>query len=285
MMILLLALQVDISADAVVWKEGLRYERTKAVGQSACYFHPLSSPKGVDLTEVAPKDHPHHRGIFFGFVETHGAKDADFWGWGQPAPIKDRRIVNVAAKFDGPWVLLANEWRAEDTVVARERVMVRLTTAEGIRSLDYRALVEVDQPLTISRWAFSGFAVRAKKEGILSVEGPEGSVNLKPPSHLKPESNWPDAAWYGFQYVDGGIAVAGRPAPLLPAGGDPENPPQSWHVVKGIGLLNPAPQAVAPLTIEPGKSLKLAYRVMTWDGPTPREALNKLARLAAVVTK
>src|SRR5687768_1438813 len=62
--------------------------------ESACYFHPVRTPKGVVVTEVAPSDHLHHRGIFLGWVEMHGKQDADFWGWGEHAPIKGRRIVN-----------------------------------------------------------------------------------------------------------------------------------------------------------------------------------------------
>src|SRR3954468_15567268 len=61
---------------------------------SACYFHPLKSPSGKILTDFANPDHPHHRGIFLGWVEMHGSKDADFWGWGQPAPIANRKIVH-----------------------------------------------------------------------------------------------------------------------------------------------------------------------------------------------
>jgi hypothetical protein len=262
MMMLLLALQIEVTADAVAWKDGLRYERTKAVGQSACYFHPLTTPKGMVLTEVAPADHPHHRGIFLGWVEMHGKKDADFWGWGQPAPIKDRRVVSRDVKIDGDAVLISNEWVAEDVVIVREKTRARLSEKDGIRILDMEIALAVDARLTVSKWAFSGFAVRAKKEGIRSVEGPAGAVDLKAPSHLKPETNWPAAAWYGFQYESAGIAVAAPPSP--------------WHVVKGIGLLNPAPQAAGPIVIEPGTALKLAYRVMTWDGPTPREALNAL---------
>ena len=265
-MMLLLALQIDVTADAVVWADGLRYERTKAVGQSACYFHPLKSPKGVELTEVAPKDHPHHRGIFLGWVQMNGAKDADVWGWGQPAPVNGRRVVSRDAKVDGDAMLLSNEWLADDLVLAREKTRARLHAKDGIRILDLEIALEVDAKLTIAKWAFSGFAVRAKKDGIKSVEGPAGAVDLKAPSHTKPETNWPDAAWYGFQYEAAGVAVANRPG----------NPPTTWHVAKGIGLLNPAPQAVAPLVIEPGKPLSLAYRVLAWDGPTPREALNAL---------
>src|SRR3954464_13332580 len=62
---------------------------------SACYFHPLKSPSGKILTDFANPDHPHHRGILLGWVEMHGRKDADFWGWGQPAPIANRKIVNA----------------------------------------------------------------------------------------------------------------------------------------------------------------------------------------------
>jgi hypothetical protein len=267
MMMLLLALQIDVTADAAAWKDGLRYERTKVVGQSACYFHPVSSPKGVVLTEVAPADHPHHRGIFLGWVEMKGKKDADFWGWGQPAPIKGRRIINRDAKVEGDVLLISNDWVAEEVVIVREKTRARLFAKDGIRILDLESALEVDDQLTIGRWAFSGFAVRAKKAGILSAEGPAGAVDLKAPSHTRPETNWPDAAWYGYQYADAGIAVAQRPG----------NPPLTWHNAKGIGLLNPAPQAVAPIVLEPGKPFKLAFRVLTWDGPTPREALSKLA--------
>src|SRR5438309_183785 len=47
--------------------------------ESACFFHPLRSPSGKILTDFANADHPHHRGIFLGWVEMHGRKDADFW--------------------------------------------------------------------------------------------------------------------------------------------------------------------------------------------------------------
>src|SRR5688500_8889791 len=54
---------------------------TKLSVESACYFHPVTTPKGVVVTEVGPSDHPHHRGIFLAWVEMHGRHDADFWGW------------------------------------------------------------------------------------------------------------------------------------------------------------------------------------------------------------
>ena len=66
-------------------KEALRYQlaylpKTRLSVPYACYIHPLRTPAGTIITEVAPGDHRHHRGIFLAFVETHGKKAADFWG-------------------------------------------------------------------------------------------------------------------------------------------------------------------------------------------------------------
>ena len=50
--------------------------------ESACYFHPFSTPSGAVITDVAPADHKHHRGIFLAWYDMKGKKDGDFWGWG-----------------------------------------------------------------------------------------------------------------------------------------------------------------------------------------------------------
>ena len=76
-------------------REALTYQLKKPDNakyplESACYFHPLRTPSGKVLTDFANADHPHHRGLFLGWVEMHGKKDGDFWGWGQPAPIVNR---------------------------------------------------------------------------------------------------------------------------------------------------------------------------------------------------
>ena len=60
--------------------------------ESGDYFHPFTTPAGEVLTDFAPTDHKHHRGVFLACVEMHGEKDADFWGWGEHAPIKDRGL-------------------------------------------------------------------------------------------------------------------------------------------------------------------------------------------------
>jgi hypothetical protein len=275
MTILLLALLQD---PAVV-KDGdvelLRYHLvkpadSKIAAESACYFHPLTTPKGVVITDVAPADHKHHRGVFFAWLQVEGSKKADFWGWGQHAPTKGRTIVNREQRVQGRTLVVMNEWMAEDTVLLRESLTATAKDEDGLRIVDLGWFMTPVEDLKIAQWAFSGFCVRTRKDGKITVLGPEGEVKLPDPKHTDPKSDWPDAKWYGFQFElpDGkqaGVAVFGAPS----------NPPTLWHVVKGIGMINPAVCAPAALELKKDKPLPLRYRVVLWDGPVPREALAK----------
>src|ERR1700733_15814483 len=37
---------------------------------SAAYLDPVNTPSGERVTNTAPDDHPHHRGIFLGFLDS-----------------------------------------------------------------------------------------------------------------------------------------------------------------------------------------------------------------------
>lgn len=260
--------------------EILRYHRRPPAGtpiQSGAFFHPLATPSGVVVTDLSPDDHPHHRGVFLGWVEMHGAKDADFWGWGAHAPTKDRRILNESvrqARIGGSVVQFAarNRWEAEGTTVLTEDLAARLRV-EGdlsILDLDYRLKPAAD--LTLARWAFSGFCLRMRKDGEGGLHSPAGPVTLPDPVHTKPETDAPDAAWYAAALVlpDGrkcGGAVINHPA----------NPPTLWHNPRSIRMLNPCVVAPGALTWKAGSTVRLRYRVVAFDGGLPTERLNALA--------
>ena len=78
---------------------------------SVACFHPVNTPSGERITNIAPNDHPHHRGIWFGFMDSefqvpndyskaawthpvHGftVERGDFWAWGVYAPREGRLI-------------------------------------------------------------------------------------------------------------------------------------------------------------------------------------------------
>ncbi|MEX2138427.1 MAG: DUF6807 family protein [Pirellulales bacterium] len=286
--------QFEQTADAVSYKSQdgetvLRYQlkggaEKKLSVESGCYFHPFATPAGVTVTEVAPDDHPHHRGIFLAFVEMHGEKDADFWGWGEHAPKDGRVIVNRSVIAGGglpqtksPEFVADNEWIAEGQVMLKERLVVSLTRPDprtNVLDLTYTLTPTAD--VTLSRWAFSGFCVRTRKDAELTAFGPKGEVKLPNPSHVKPDTDWPAQAWYAYELglkgdVTAGVAVIDHP----------RNPPVLWHNHRDIRMLNPSIVAPAAVKLRGGPGapgLVLRYRVVAYDGRTPTDELNRMAK-------
>jgi hypothetical protein len=240
--------------------------------ESACYFHPLTTPAGITVTEVAPDDHPHHRGIFLAFVEMHGKVDADFWGWGEHAPKKNRVIVNRDSRKNGDLVA-DNEWRAGDEVVIRERLVASLSSdSQTANVLDLTFTLTPESDIILSRWAFSGFCVRTRKDAGLTAFSPDGEVKLPNPSHLDPESDWPARPWYAYELRldDGrvaGVAVVDHS----------KNPPALWHNHRDVRMLNPSIVAPGERKLKARQPLVLRYRVVAYDGPTAIGTLNRLA--------
>ncbi len=253
-------------------------KNTKLSVESGCYFHPLMTPAGVAVTEVGPADHPHHRGVFLAWVEMHGRKHADFWGWGEHAPKNDRRIVNrdvtqMLAGATGGFVA-TNQWLADDEVVIDEQLRADMRAEDGANVLDLEYTLTAAADVKLARWAFSGFCVRTRLDGKLEAHGPAGLVDLPNPSHVKPESDWPAAAWYAYLLRDVG---AGGKTIGVAVVDHPKNPPSLWHNHRAIGMINPCIVAPGEVTLKVGDPLVLRYRVLTFDGDLPREAIARSA--------
>lgn len=245
---------------------------TKLLSESGGFIHPFATPKGAVVTDLAPNDHPHHRGIFLGWVEMHSAQDADFWGWGEHAPIKNRRIVNRSIKATSDGFEAENDWLAEGTVLLRERLEAHVIPNESANVLDLIFTLTPAFDITLSRWAFSGFCLRTRKDGKIDFFSPAGPVALPNPSHLKPESDWPDAPWYA-------AAVTLETGQQFTAAviNHPRNPPTLWHNHRDVHMLNPCIVAPAEVKLTKGKPLVLRYRVVASDGAPSVELLNDLA--------
>src|SRR5690349_2411270 len=231
--------------------------------ESGGFFHPLTTPRGITVTDLAPVDHPHHRGVFLAWVEMHGVKDADFWGWGEHAPVENRRIVNVhlglGSKSGSGGFRADNEWRAEDTVLLNEHVDATVVPGPDANVLDLVYTLTANRELTLTRWAFSGFCVRVRRDGELACYSPQGLSTLPNPNHLKPETDWPDAPWYAYtlKRADGseiGVAVINHRT----------NPPTLWHNQRDARMLNPCIVAPDDVTLKKGVPLALRYRVVTF---------------------
>src|SRR6185295_821935 len=100
----------------------------------------------------------------------HGKKDADFWGWGQFASMKDRRIENrgaseMAIKDGAARFQVVNEWMAEGESLVDEELSVEFRREHPAYVLDLVYTLRVKEDLMLPQRAFSGFCVRMRKDG------------------------------------------------------------------------------------------------------------------------
>ena len=239
----------------------------KASIRSGGFCHPLHTPLGEIVTDLAPADHPHHRGIFCGWVHVEGEKAGDWWGWGAKAPTEGRLIVNREARVTEETekrvvMRVINSWRAEDETVLGERVTVTASTAAGCNVVDYelKYAIPTRKTVLLAQNPFGGFCYRARPRGKAEVSGPGGVIGAPDSVFDRQQTNWPPSRWYDLTYRDGekssGVAIIDHP----------DNPPSTWHVHRGIPMLNPCIVADAPVNIVFGEPLYLKYRVIAHDG-------------------
>ncbi len=253
--------------------------KTKLSANSVCCLYPVFTPSGVRAVDFAPGDHRHHRGIFLAWhATTCGDARADFWGWGSFAPTETRVIRNRSvklAKADAARALIEvrNDWLIGEKTVIEEQVTITVRLEEGVYVIDedFRFSPKVD--VKLDRTAFGGFCVKGRKEGKAAYYSPQGKVDLPPPHHLKPETDWPAADWYDYviELKEGktlGVAVLDHPG----------NPPSTWHNLHPIAMVNPCIVAPGAVTIKKGQPLRLRYRVVVHDGPPPPKVLARLTK-------
>ena len=258
-------------------REILRYQLEKPADvklpvESGCYVHPLRTPAGTVVTDVAPADHPHHRGVFLAWFDMKGKKPADFWGWGAHAPIKDRRIVNREAEETAGGFRARNEWLAEGEVLLVEELEAAARTEGAANVVDLTYTLTPDADLTLPRRAFSGFCVRVPVGPKLEAFGPDGAVTLPNPHHEQPDTDWPAAPWYAYA-----LTLADGKTAAVAVIDHPKNPPSAWHNQRDVRMLNPCIVAPGPVVIKANEPLVLRYRVVAADGGVPTDLLTKLA--------
>ena len=136
---------------------------------SVGFLYPILTPKGVPAVELAPQDHRHHRGVFLAWHSmTTPVSRADFWGWGEWAPVENRVIRSEGMQLvetDEKHALLEahNEWMAGRTKYLDETVRVRVEEQRGayLIDLEYRLIPALE--ITLDQTAFGGFCVRARQ--------------------------------------------------------------------------------------------------------------------------
>jgi len=262
---------------------------------STSCFHPLYTPGGERITDFAPGDHHHHRGVFLAWhamtfhkkadfskmgplAPTHGndINRGDFWGWGQFAPIDKRVIVNkdvrlIGADAKSAQIEIVNDWTIEGQKVMGEKTAVGWRAETGANVLDLSYAFTPDWDLTLDHQAFGGFCVRARNDGDSFYTSPAGKVTLPDPHYSVSDLNWPAADWYAFSIKlksgkEIGCAVINHAS----------NPPSTWHNPRYVWMVNPTIVSAKAVEVPQGKTLTLKYRVVVFDGALPVPLVQRL---------
>ena len=283
----------------VVWDYLTRRpESTPLTAPSAAFFHPVNTPTGEPVTAMAPNDHPHHRGIFFGWhdSEFHAPVDlsnygphkpiralnitkADFWAWGAFATrdgrvIQNRDIKLTRADAAHAQVEIHNDWTVNNRKMVDEVNIVNVAEREGVYVLDFEYRISPLVDYILNRASFGGFDVQGRKDGESWFSDATGKLVDRPDAYYSlPDLNWPDEPWYDFSLKATstgktfGFAVMNHP----------KNPPTTWHNSTHLWMLSPTINAGGQTTIGSGTTMTLRYRVVVHDGDTPTALLEKLA--------
>jgi len=225
----------------------------------ACYVHPVYGLSGEVLTDDFPRDHYHHHGIFWTWphVKIEG-REYDLWA---DRGIK-QRFVCWLCREAGPVAAVIgveNGWFVGDEKVMIERVWLRAYKPAGdTRSLDLELTwIPVNKPITL--WGAGGKSYGGLTVRFAPPSGQDPSTVITVPSGPT-SADLPDTplAWADFTSKFGdhpgpsGAAVFVDPA-------HPDYPP-TW-LTRHYGPLCVGWPGVHPKTFEPGKPIRLNYRI------------------------
>ena len=250
---------------------------TKLTAPSVCCLHPVFTPGGTRATDFAPPDHPHHRGVFLAWYTYRGSVEADFWGWGHFSPVENRTIENraiepISADADGASLRTKSQWVAEGDVLVDEDLLLSVFQRGPANVIDMSYTLVPTSDAVLPQGAFGGLCARTRVDGELTFHGPDGVQKLDPPHFLKPETDWPQAAWYDLvnDLNDGpifGVAVIDHK----------DNPPTTWHNLAKLAMVNPCIIGSGDVQLKKGRPLVLRYRLVAHDGPVPTDLIEKLS--------
>lgn len=234
------------------------------------YVHPIYGLDGEVLTDDFPKDHYHHRGLFWSWPHVKiGEKEVDLWMLKGIRHQFDRWLRREAGKSDA--VLgVQNGWFVGDRKVVDEQAWLRVlpATAEG-QAIDVELIwTPVNEPITLrgaEGKSYGGLTLRfAPHEGKPVITVPDGKT--KEDLHIT-RLPWADlSAQFAGAKAPSGAAIFIAPT-------HPNYPPE-W-LTRHYGVLCVGWPGVQAHTFPPGKPIQVRYRVWIHRGLAEAEKLKQ----------
>jgi hypothetical protein len=234
------------------------------------FWYPVVGPSGRSLTRMGhphdPETHSHHHSIWIAHKDVGGV---NFWEERGGGRIVQQRIEQYDDGPHGASMITVNAWQAPDgrtVLLDRRRASVEpLENGQWLLCIDLQLEAPAARPVTLGSTSFGLLAVRmAKSIGVNDGGGrilnSEGQRNEK--EVFRKPARWVDYSGPITRQAREGIALLDHPSNA--------SFPTPFHV-RDDGWMGAALTYQRPITIEPGKPLRLRYGLWIHDGVAKRE--------------
>ena len=237
----------------VLQRDGVPADRARST-----YIHPLHGLEGEVLTDDFPKDHYHHRGLFWAWPHVKvGNSHHDLW---MLQGVRQQFERWLAQRTDGDAAVLGveNGWYVGDRKVMEEKAWFRVhPVAQDGRAIDVEfAWVPVGQSVTLA-------GAEGKSYGGLTLRFAtnQGTVITTPMGNGKEDLPMTRLPWAD---LSGDFAKGPAGAAIFIAPSHPDFPPM-W-LTRHYGVLCVGWPGIEPRTFAPGEAIRCAYRVWIHRG-------------------
>ncbi len=238
----------------VLTKAGVPADRARST-----YIHPLYGLEGEVLTDDFPKDHYHHRGLFWAWPHVKvGGKEYDLWTLKGCEQRFEKWLVQKAG--DTAVLSVENSWHAGGQKIMREVVNFAVQPVQGSsRVIDVQlSLTPVGEAVTLAGAegkSYGGLTLRfaPRTNTVITTQLGNGKDDL-PMTRLP----WADlTADYAGVPQPSGAAIFVSPT-------HPDYPPM-W-LTRHYGVLCLGWPGTEPETLKPDQTVNLRYRVWVHKG-------------------
>jgi hypothetical protein len=252
------------------------------------YFHPLYDLDGNVLTEDFPKDHIHHRGIFWAWhqVRINGKTVQDqwvnrdsFWTAQDARTESDAHSASLALRlvWESP---LFTDAQGQRRPFVEERSVTRMHRAEGaLRKIDFHqrltALVDgVEVGRSEDAKGYGGFSYRVVMPPDIRFTGAQGVVT--PIENAVSPSPWMDVSGSYGKSGKSGLTVLTHPSTT--------GFPQAWILRARSSMQNAVYPGREPVAIPRDRPVILRYRIVLHRGELSPAEIARLQTAYAAET-
>lgn len=249
-------------------REGVPGDRARST-----YLHPIYGPDGEVLTDDFPKDHYHHRGLFWAWPHiTVGGREYDLWMLRGLQQRFEEWLIREAGPTNAK-LAVKNGWYVGDQRVLEEtvRIVAHPGRGEG-RALDVElTLKPVGQSVTLrgaKDKSYGGLSFRIAPGTNTVITIPTGVTRQDMPVTKLP---WADLT----RLLTGRDRPSGAAIFIAPT--HPDFPPE-W-LTRHYGVLCVGWPGVNERVLEPDEEVRLGYRLWVHRGTaTTKELADEYAR-------